>query len=87
MYGLLCTVVHCPTFFEPYTSFNAPSSNTSKFCLSIYTVCIFVGYTNHMTDRSSQAVGNSIFMFNFTATVNVRRAGVGYDCTGQYSGV
>jgi len=48
-----------------FPSFIAPSSHTSKICLWISAGWTFLGFKIHITDCTSQAVGNSIFIFSF----------------------
>jgi hypothetical protein len=58
-----------------FLSFIAQSSHTSKICLWISAGWTFLGFKNHITDCTPQAVGNSIFMFSF----NYYSGSGGYD--------
>ena len=65
-----------------FPSFIAPSSHTSKIFLWISSGWTFLGFKIHITDCTSQAVGNSIFIFSFKYY-----SGCGgiWLCSGQYT--
>jgi hypothetical protein len=70
MYGWSCATAHCPTFFEQPIPFTYTPFIHCTFTTHFKNMPVnlaewtFLGFKNHITDHTSQALGNSIFMFS-----------------------
>lgn len=69
-YGWSCAIAHCPTFFEQPIPFTYIPFIHCTFITHFKNLRVnfaewtFLGFKNDITDHTSQAVGNSIFMFS-----------------------
>ena len=88
-YEWSCANAHCPTFFEQpipftYILFIHCTFITHFKNLPVnFTEWTFLGFKNHINDHTSQAVGNSIFMFNCKDHSECKVGGM-WLCTRQY---